>query len=420
MSSTFMLGSRFAQSDAAAVMNKLCINAAFGRGRPLLSLRAPSEIHAASSRSLHVSSLRAEGEEVPLVKPISKRVLQNQRYTQEVQNLAQRAAQSSGTSFRSIKLDRSEGPGGAVDARSFGSNPSGAADRITGARHGFRGGPAFISPPDTRSGKLPRSKASGGGPGRGQRSRDAAGRGVRDNRGGDAREPRRRARGGGLDGVNAANAGRSNERNEEFEEQLGKIKGMEEAWQEVEEEVQPSSKPRHFELLDASNLEGNGPLLALGEWGMRELVDDKLERVTGNGLIDDDIRTQVLAKRLYQGGWVRFRDDEEKQSVQQLAKEMAEQKAGYLAEAKGEVVEPLDTTFQPLTENESEGLTQQIFLGAYGKKTYPQTVKNIVMKVRGSGAITERQEASLVKKVRSMLPVQRPPRPVAAPGVIAA
>lgn len=362
----------------------------------------------------------------------SRRILENRRSSQEVQNLAQRATGQDRPGFRTIKLDRSETPSGAIDARFLGSNPRNAADGASSTRSssrggsfssrgggfssrgggfGSRGGAAFSPRTESGSGSFQRGR---GGPSRGLRGRGrgSSGRGRGDDRSGGPREPRGRDKGFRQGGGNVRDAGEGHEWNAAFETELQNESSLAESYLEAQEEIQPSSKPYDLDQVNVSTFDGNGPSLALGERGMKEVIEEKIEKVTQNGQIDNEIRTQVLAEHFNSGTWVRFRSEEEKEAVLQLVKDMAEKRSRLQSEAKGEIVEPLDTSFQPLTGEQSVDLTKLLLQGAYNERTYAP-LKGLIMQVRGGGSITQKQEDTLVKKLRSMLPVQRRPRPAA-------
>ncbi|MCJ1415551.1 hypothetical protein MMC32_001883 [Xylographa parallela] len=405
-------------------MSKLHVNTAFGRNRPRVASAKLVEAVIASSRPFHFSAVRVAGEESPpgntslngypqpltqvKARPFPRRVLQNQVYTQQVQNLAQSVNQNSATTFRSLKLDRNEAPSGTFDARHLASQPRGSEDIVRRPSPSSRGGHSSGSRGGSRAGGLqrdrrpPDERSSERGPAR-------RGGGIRRPRGNG--EPQRRARVQRNEAFGETDGAEEDDPDDFY----GTDEDLIDGWIDCEEKRHPSNKPHSFHEVEKVALVGKGPSLAMGEWSMGEIVEEKLEQVTRDSLIDDEIRLLILARRVANGAWVRFRDDEERDSVAGLAKSKAEQNAVLKSERKGEVVEPSDTTFQTLTLEQTEEITKQLLMGSYDNSGLPPTLKDIAVRVRKSGAISQQQEDSLIKKVRSMLPVQRAPRPVRAP-----
>ncbi|MCJ1405321.1 hypothetical protein MMC11_008548 [Xylographa trunciseda] len=383
-------------------MNKLCVNRPVGPSTKLV------EAIVASSRPFHISAVRSASEDSPPERPRVRRLVQNRVYSQQVQNLAQSVQQNSGTTFRSLKLDRNEAPGGTFDARHLASRPRESGDvvrrpspylrggRTSSTRGGLRGGGYQR---DRRSFEDQPSERGGAQRGRGNRRPRSDG------------EPTRRKNGPSGGAIDEFGQGVE----EEAEPEYGADEDMAESFLDCEEEWYPPSKPYPFQTVDKATLVGNGPSLAVGQWGMSEIVEEKIDQLTGDGMISGEIRPQVLARRMVNGEWVRFRDDEERDAVAGLATSRAEQNAMLKSEQMGEVVEPFDTTFQPLSQEQTEQLTKQLLMGSYNNSELPAALKDIAIRARKSGFVSQQQEDSLIKKVRSMLPMQRAPRPVRAP-----
>ncbi|MCJ1387430.1 hypothetical protein MMC18_000273 [Xylographa bjoerkii] len=388
-------------------MNKLRANTAFGRSRPHVPSTKFVEAIIVPSRPFHISTVHVAGEDGSAVRPPSRRLLQNQIYSQQVQNLAQSVNQGSSTTFRSLKLDRNEAPSGTFDARHLASQPKGSGDIIRRPSTSFRGGQGSSTRGGFRGGGFQSDRRSPEGR-PSDRGSARRGRGSRRSRGDG--EPGRRGQAQRREAAGELGGGAEDDAEYDYEAD----EAMAESFLKCEDEWEPPSKPHSFQGVDKATLVGNGPSLALGEWGMCEIVEEKLDQVTSDGLITGEFRPQVLAQRVVNGEWVRFRDDEERDSVAGLAKSMAEQNAILQSEQKGEVVEPFDTTFQPLSPEQTEKMTKQLLMGVYDKNGLPATLKDIALRVRRSGTVTQPQEDSLIKKVRSMLPVQRAPRPVRA------
>ncbi|MCJ1290032.1 hypothetical protein MMC34_001567 [Xylographa carneopallida] len=346
--------------------------------------------------------------DLDIARPLPRSVLRNQVYSQQVQNLAQSVSHDSGPAFRSIKLDRNETPSGAFDARHLASQPRGSEDVVRRGLPSLRGSQASSSRGGLRAGGFQRDRRpqedrpSQRGPAR-------RGRGNRRPRGDG--EPKRRGRVQRSEAAGEADG----EEDDDPDSFYGAEEDLVDGCVDCEEQRNPSNLPHSYQAVEQATLVGKGPSLALGEWGMSEIVEEKLEQITRDGLIDDEIRPEVLAQRVVNGAWVRFRDEEERDSVADLAKARAEQNAILKSERKAEVIEPFDTTFQTLSPEQTDEFTRRLLEGSYNNSALPATLKDVAIRVRKSGAISQQQEDSLIKKVRSMLPVQRAPRPVRAP-----
>ncbi|MCJ1284940.1 hypothetical protein MMC26_004277 [Xylographa opegraphella] len=375
-------------------MNRLHVNTTFGRSKPLVASTKLVEAAVVSSRPFHISAVRPAGEESPAARPPFRSVLQNQVYSQQVQNLAQSASQNSNTTFRPLVLDRNKASGGVFDARHLASQPGSAENVVRRASPTFRGGQASGFRGGRSAGGFQRDK---GNPEERPSGRGTARRGRGDRRARGNGEPRRRGRGQGSEGAGETDGVEEDDPDDFY----GADEDLMDGYVECEEEWNPSNKPHSFHAVEKVTLVGKGPSLAVGEWGMSEIVEEKLEQVTRDSLIDEEIRPQVLAKRLVNGRWVRFRDDEERDSVAGLAKSRAEQNAVLKSERKGEVVEPFDTTFQTLSPEQTEEVTRQLLMGSYDNSGLPPAMKDIAIRVRKSGAISQQQEDSLVKKINS-------------------
>ena len=338
----------------------------------------------------------------------SRKIVQNQVYSQQVQNLAE-SVWSSNPNFRSIKLDGKETHTGTLDARHLASRPREPGDVLRRPSPNFRSGQASNGGP--RAGGFQKDRRSSEGRPSDRGPAKLGGKTKRSSRGDG--EPRRRERNPSGGASQVPYGGEE----KDFDAMLGKDEAMAESYLDWEDEKYPPNKPHSFLAVNKDMFVGHGPSLALGEWGMSEIVEEKLDQVTGDGMISGELRPQILAQKIVNGEWVRFHDDEERDSVASLAKYMAERNAVLQSEQKGQIVEPFDTTFQPLSAEQTEKMTTQLLTGAYDESELPATVKDILLRVRSGGAVSQSQMDSLTKKVRSMLPVQRTPRPVRAPAV---
>ena len=180
-----------------------------------------------------------------------------------------------------------------------------------------------------------------------------------------------------------------------------------------ERDAEPADPQIDIELAKSGvkSLVGQGPAVFLGEWGMTEIVEERLDRLAPAGQDDGGTRKQDLTRQLLKGGFVRFRDESEKEAVLQLASKLATTWAKEKSEAKGEVVEPMDTTFEPLDEEAKVFIRDRLLKGDYvlGGEVKPsqRLLQDALKLVRKNSSYFRKEEASITKKLGSLLPVER-------------
>ena len=160
-------------------------------------------------------------------------------------------------------------------------------------------------------------------------------------------------------------------------------------------------------------LVGGGPAVIVGQWGMSELVEERLNRMAPAGLNDAGIRRQDLARELLRGSVVRFKDEEEKDSVLAMAESIATKEAELKSEAKGELIESEFAGFEPFGEDWKVRFSANTLKGEYellgniGKEGDPQ---DLVRNTRRNETYLPKDGDSLAARVRSLLaaPSNRP------------
>jgi len=211
-------------------------------------------------------------------------------------------------------------------------------------------------------------------------------------------------------------AGGENESTEDDLEILGKmsIEGLRSILKECEEaekggQILPK-EPAHFEVAEVSRdaLTGQGPAVTLGTWGMSEVVEERLEGITGDKLIENGMRLQELVRKLRSGVYIRFRSDAEKDATLALARTVSEQQADQATDETGQIVHPGTTTFAPVSEETREKLMRVLLEGGYRMAEGDEGfVKELLVKLRRNETIGVRQEGAMARKIRSLLPSQR-------------
>ncbi|KAI9880146.1 MAG: hypothetical protein M1830_005175 [Pleopsidium flavum] len=372
-------------------MYKWQVHSAIGRGRPLpTDFSRLADGIAGSLRQFHISSTRAEDEgqhraaNNPPSTRGSKRLAET---TREIQNLYTGGKSSAATTAsRSI-------PQGAVDARSLAVKPEGAplisyqtSDVVFRGRGGLRGGLGL--------------RGRGGFRGRGRGGRGGRGGGER----GD-RQKRKGGRGGGE-----GTGGKM-----EFEYTPDESKYM----KEKAEKERGSRVP--FQPLEVTQdrLRGDGPAVVVGEFGMANIVEEKLDWLAERP-IGSYRRTDELARRLLSGEFVRFESDAEKDAVVKRAETLAVEEGIRLSERKGEVVQPKEAGFEPITEEDRNLLVERLLKGSHEAPGSPPpedgVLKELLRVTHRNETYLPRDASSLLGKVRGLLPAQtsRASRPAGA------
>ena len=175
------------------------------------------------------------------------------------------------------------------------------------------------------------------------------------------------------------------------------------------EREKPVPTPFDPEELTPKGLVRGGPTIIVSPWGMSEIVEEKLNRLAPAGLKHDGVRRQDLAQKLLHGDFVRFKDDEEKEAVLEIAQNKANEIANKLSEQKAEVVESMYTGFDPVDEHMKLRMAESWLGGKYileEKNSKNEVLSHLTMVTRKNGSYLPKNEVSLAAKVRSLLPVQ--------------
>ncbi len=201
----------------------------------------------------------------------------------------------------------------------------------------------------------------------------------------------------------------------EFEYTPEELKYME------EKAVKERGTPVLFQLPEVTRdaLRGDGPAVVVGEFGMAEVVEEKLqwlaERPAGSYA-----RTVELARRLLSGEFIRFEGEPERDAVVKKAEMLVVEEATRLSERKGEVVEPKEAGFEPIAEEDRNLLVEKLLKGNYEIPGSPRQeeglLKELLRVTNKNETYLPRDGSSLLGKVRGLLPAQtsRASRPAGA------
>ena len=146
-------------------------------------------------------------------------------------------------------------------------------------------------------------------------------------------------------------------------------------------------------------LRGNGPAMPLGEWGMNEVVEKWLNRVSKKGeRKHDDLL--MMVEKMRSGEHVAFGDKETKNRVLDAlkngVKDMSE-------EEQGAVVEKLKETF-------GSEFADSVFRGKYefeGREG-AGVLASLARQTTKNGSFLPKDGESLAAKVRTLLPAEQP------------
>ena len=148
---------------------------------------------------------------------------------------------------------------------------------------------------------------------------------------------------------------------------------------------------------DLPTLVGRGPSIMAGSWGLSEVVEEELERLSNSGLTDPALKMEQLVQKIQRGGFVRFQNGSDKSSALDLAREREKRKGipeqlnfdpGQVSEEdraqmlqellKGDYVMPVSTSQERVQDLLSRHMKRnESYLPGQGK-LLAEKVKNII------------------------------------------
>ena len=161
--------------------------------------------------------------------------------------------------------------------------------------------------------------------------------------------------------------------------------------------------------MTAEDLTKLGPAIFLGQWGMSEIVEEKLAKLAPAGQWDQGTRPTELTKDMLSGEFVRFKNDEELKKILTLAESEAKRYAERRSEEKGEVVESEPVEFETLDEDTKARLCTKWFKGEYALQS-PSPEVAVLQHLRVATGVNAsylpKDQDSIAEKVRGLLPTQ--------------
>lgn len=121
-----------------------------------------------------------------------------------------------------------------------------------------------------------------------------------------------------------------------------------------------------------------------------------------------------LGKRLFDGKVVSFSSEEEKAEAIEVAKKLAQQEADKLTQEKGDIVEPVDISFEPINAEDQKTLIRTLVQGDYSEREplpagKPPVFGQIMTTIRNNETYrTPGKSSQFFAKVDSLLSAKRP------------
>jgi hypothetical protein len=168
-------------------------------------------------------------------------------------------------------------------------------------------------------------------------------------------------------GAVAANRGRKRQRRRMSDQEEGDdVRGEELEAVFREQRAKEKQTPVRYipTEYDVSKLRETWPSLPIGPDARAGSVLEKLSQMSKrypNGYE----APYLLAQRLFEGERVLFANEKEKDEVMEEIKKLAQERADKLTQRKGEMVDPEDTSFVAISQDERNALVGQLVQGKY-------------------------------------------------------
>ena len=241
--------------------------------------------------------------------------------------------------------------------------------------------------------------------------------------GGVSRGPRRAREGG--DGPRRRRGGATDNTEEGSNDQVTRVKLTPAARiYAARKAIREHEQRTHYEppVPDLQSLVGWGPAVAVGDFGQSEILQKQLDTIApvGARMWYGAERLHNMARALLRGELLFFKSSEEKETVTEIARTIGKEQAEKASERKGQVIEPYDPTLQNFEDGQLEEVVAPLINGKYdvigGGPKIAGTMKTVMRYADTNETYMDKDEKSLAKKIRSLLPVERPPRPAVGKG----
>ncbi|PYH46697.1 uncharacterized protein BP01DRAFT_364853 [Aspergillus saccharolyticus JOP 1030-1] len=142
--------------------------------------------------------------------------------------------------------------------------------------------------------------------------------------------------------------------------------GVEKALAELAEQSRPVSIRYDPEPVTLKSLKETWPSLPTDLRAHTAGVAEKLSSLSAR-FGDGYVSSSEMGKRLFQGKYVRFLDEEEKSLAMTEAMRLSQGLADKLSQRKGDIVQPKEITFSPIGEKDRKTLIESLVQGKYSK-----------------------------------------------------
>ncbi|KAE8141486.1 hypothetical protein BDV38DRAFT_206871 [Aspergillus pseudotamarii] len=192
------------------------------------------------------------------------------------------------------------------------------------------------------------------------------------------------------------------------------ISQIENVYRELAEKSRPTPSLYKPQAPDFSNLKETWPSFPTGTIANTAEVVEKLSFLSDrfpNGYNPP----YDLGMRLFRGQFVQFLNEEEKAQAIAEAKKLSQQRADDYSQRKGDLVEPEDVGFIPMSLEDRKSLVQSFIQGTYPKLSTEEAASPVLSEVKKNLRNNESYQAAskssqFVAKVESLLSSARPVR----------
>lgn len=193
----------------------------------------------------------------------------------------------------------------------------------------------------------------------------------------------------------------------------------------IDKEREAIGRDVPYQVRDVSqeSLVAKGPAVLMGEYGMAEMVEERLRLVARKSMMEGmegmagrkDVIRRVLA-----GEFVRFENEQEKEEVLAEVERISKRGAELRSEEKGEIVEPRATEFAVLEEAERKALVAGLLKGEYTveEEGAEGLLGHLMRSTSKNETYLPKDGKVLLEKVRTLLPAAQKSRPAATAKVV--
>lgn len=206
---------------------------------------------------------------------------------------------------------------------------------------------------------------------------------------------------------------RGRQPSEEEEGDEGRLQDVNSVYRELYEKNKPVPvryDPQHPEF---ATLKDTWPCLPTDSTASAVSVSERLSWLSGR-VANGYEPPHELGKRLFDGKSVSFSSEEEKAQAIEAAQKLAQQQADKLTQEKGDLVEPVDISFQPINAEDQKTLIRTLVQGDYSEReplpANKPPVFGQIMTTLGNNETyrTPGKSSQFLDKVDSLLSARRP------------